>query len=66
MEPGKEQKGHRDKRTDAVTGRCWAGVGMGAWGRGLSVASLQAGQGDLAVLALPCVMLRWLQAVLWK
>lgn len=49
-----------------MTGRCWAGVGMGAWGRGLSVASLQAGQGDLAVLALPCVMLRWLQAVLWK
>lgn len=29
------------------------------WGRGLSVASLQAGRGDLAALALPCVTLRW-------
>lgn len=30
-----------------------------AWGRGLSVDSLQAGQGDLAALALPCVTMRW-------
>lgn len=31
---------------------------MVAWGRVLFVASMQAGQGDLAVLALPCVTLR--------
>lgn len=48
-----------DKRTGAVAGSCQADLDMVAWGRGLSVASLQAEQGDLAALVLPCVTLRW-------
>lgn len=42
-----------------MTARCHAGMDVVVWGRDLSVASLQAGQGDLAALALPCVTLRW-------
>lgn len=45
-----------------MTGRCQDGMDVVVWGRGLSVASLQAGQGDLAALALPCVTLRWVIA----